>query len=138
MSRSYIPCFGDSQDHNNSPWALFVRIREKDLTLNADKGEYNKNSLEFLGHVFGEDGIKPSETKLKTILNNSNECIRSEKSSGHDELLWCSLHPNYAALTHELRHLTKKTTQWSWTEKHDAALHTLKAERSKATIWVLL
>ena len=93
MSRSYIRCFGDSQDHNNSPWALFVRIREKDLTLNADKGEYNKNSLEFLGHVFGEDGIKPSETKLKTILNNSNECIRSEKSSGHDELLWCSLHP---------------------------------------------
>ena len=93
MSRSYIPYFGDSQDHDNSPWALFVHVREKDLTLSADKGEYNKNSLEFLGHVFGEDGIKPRETKLKTILNNSNECIRSEKSSGHGELLWCSLHP---------------------------------------------
>lgn len=95
-----------------------MRIREKGLTVKADKCEYNKRSFEFLGHVFGEDGIKPSQTKLKTILNLPTLTNASEARSLLGMMNFCDAHSihNYAALSHELRHLTKKTTQWSWTK----------------------
>ena len=58
-----------------------MRIREKGLTVKADKCEYNKRSVEFLAHAFGEDGIKPSQTKLKTILNLPTPTNASEARS---------------------------------------------------------
>ncbi|KAK7111487.1 hypothetical protein V1264_011109 [Littorina saxatilis] len=131
-----ILCYGTSQqDHDNNLRALMQRLREKDLTLNTDKCEYNKKSLEFLGHIFGEDGITPSQDKLKTILELPTPTNASEVRSLLGMMNFCGAHfiPNYATLTHELRLLTKKTTPWSWNEKHDAALRTLKAELSKAT-----
>ena len=41
--------------------------------------------------------------------------------------------PNYATLTHDLRQPTKKSSPFSWTEKHDAALAKLKKALSEAT-----
>ena len=40
--------------------------------------------------------------------------------------------PNYATLTHELGQLTKKYTQWSWTERHTECLKNIKEALSKA------
>ena len=73
--------------------------------------------------------------RLKTILNLPAPTNASEVRGLLGMMNFCGAHSihNYAALSHELRHLTKKTTQWSWTKKHDAALHTVKAELSKAT-----
>ncbi|KAL5011216.1 hypothetical protein ScPMuIL_011700 [Solemya velum] len=93
-------CFGSSQeDHETNLRALFQRLREKKLTLNPDKCEFNKISLDFMGHTFGQDGVRP----------------------------------NYATLTHDLRELTKKTTPWSWTGKHDSALNKLKTALGNAS-----
>ena len=33
---------------------------------------------------------------------------------------------NYATLTHDLRELTKKSTYWNWSSKHDVAFKKLK------------
>ena len=64
-----ILCFGsDQQDHDQNLHAIFRRLREKGLTLNSSKCEYNKRSLEFLGHTFGKEGISPSDLKIKAIL----------------------------------------------------------------------
>ena len=40
--------------------------------------------------------------------------------------------PNYATLTHELCQLTKKNTQWSWTERHTECLKNIKEPLSRA------
>lgn len=56
-----ILCSGTSQEkHDSNLHSLFERLRQKGLTLKAEKCEYNKTSLEFLGHIFGQDGIQPS------------------------------------------------------------------------------
>ena len=64
-----ILCFGsDQQDHDQNLHAIFRRLREKGLTLNSSKCEYNKRSLEFLEHTFGNEGISTSNLKIKAIL----------------------------------------------------------------------
>ena len=113
--------------------ALFQRLREKNLTLNVDKCIYNKTSLEFLGYIFGADGIKPSQDKIKTIINLPTPNNVSEVRSLLGMVNFCGAHhiSNYAALTHELRQLTKKNVPWSWTDKQNNALTKLKTALSE-------
>ena len=46
---------------------MLDRIREKGLTLNKRKCEYNKDSIEFYGFIFGKDGISADEKKINAI-----------------------------------------------------------------------
>lgn len=129
-------CFGSSQeDHDTNLRALFQRLREKKLTLNPDKCEFDKTSLDFMGHTFGQDGVRPSESKLKSILWLPTPSNASEVRSLLGMMNFCGAHfiPDYATLTHDLRELTKKTTPWSWTGKHDSALNKLKTALSNAS-----
>ena len=106
-----ILCFGsDQQDHNQNLHTIFRPLREKGLTLNGSKCENNKRSLEFLGHTFGNEGISPSDLKIKAILGLPDPKNVSEVRSllGMTNFCRAEFIPNYATLTHELRQLTKK------------------------------
>ena len=113
---------------------IFRRHRKKGLTLNSSKCEYNKRSLEFLGHTFGNEGISPSDLKIKAILELPDPKNTSEVRSllGMTNFCGAEFIPNYATLTHELRQLTKKYTQWSWTERHTECLKKIKEALSRA------
>ena len=96
-----ILCYGSSQnEHDTNLRALFQRLREKGLTLNADKCIYNKTSLEFLGHNFGANGIEPSQEKIKTIINLPTPKNASEVRSLLGMVNFCGAHhlANYSSL----------------------------------------
>ncbi|CAC5368520.1 unnamed protein product [Mytilus coruscus] len=60
-----IIVFGRNQDeHDKRLEKLFARLKEKSLTLNKEKCEFNKNKLEFYGHIFSADGISADPRKL--------------------------------------------------------------------------
>ena len=106
-----ILCFGsDQQDNNKNLHPIFRRFCEKGLTLIGRKCEYNKRSLEFLGHTFGNEGINPSNLKIKAILGLLDPKNASEVRSllGMTNFCGAEFIPNYVTLTHELRQLTKK------------------------------
>ncbi|XP_048249112.1 uncharacterized protein K02A2.6-like [Haliotis rufescens] len=126
---------GDQQSHDTNLHALFERLREMGLTLNSDKCVFNKHSIEFLGHVFSDDGITPSQAKLSVILDKPPPKNVLEVRSLLGMMNFCGARhvPNYATLTYELRKLTRKDAQWDWTEKHQTALDNLKSELCKAT-----
>ncbi|XP_029957004.1 uncharacterized protein K02A2.6-like isoform X2 [Salarias fasciatus] len=50
-------------DHDNSLAAVFQRLKEKGLTLNRDKCEFNKSRLEFFGFIFQAGGISADPKK---------------------------------------------------------------------------
>ena len=130
-----ILCYGSNQaEHDANLEAIFNRLEQNGLTLNAEKCEYNKSSIEFLGHVFGKDGMKPSPEKVKSIIDLPTPTNASEVRSLLGMMNFCGAHfiPNYATLTYELRQLTKQSVPWSWTEKHDNALTRLKTALSDA------
>ena len=112
-----ILCFrSDKQDHDQNLHVIFRRLHEKGLTLNGSKCEYNKRSLEFLGHTFGNEGISPSNFKIKAIVGLPDPKNASQVRSllGMTNFCGAEFIPNYATLTHELRQKTKnkkKTNQ---------------------------
>ena len=125
-----ILVFGDDdEDHYQNLKACFQRIREKGLTLNPEKCEFNKSSINFYGHNFSAKGLSPDVAKIDSIVNMPDPKNASEVRSLLGMFNYCGQRfiQNYSTLTYELRLLTKKDTPWSWTEKHEAALEKLKA-----------
>ena len=122
------------EEHNASLRKVLQRLAERGLTLNRDKCEYDKTSLEFLGHVFGADGIKPSPDKIKIITKMQQPKNASEARSFFGMTNFCgsAFVKDYATLTHDLRQLTKKNTPWEWGEKHKNAFNTLKERLKEA------
>ena len=130
-----ILIFGKTQEeHDEALRKVLQRLLDRKLTLNREKCEYNKPSLEFLGHIFGADGIAPSPDKIKSIVEMPTPKNASEVRSflGMANFCGSAFIKDYATLTHDLRQLTKKTVPWEWTEKHTKAFTTLKNRLSEA------
>ena len=130
-----ILIYGKTQEaHDEALRKVLQRLLDRKLTLNGQKCEYNKPSLEFLGHIFGADGIAPSPDKIKTIVEMQTPKNASEVRSflGMANFCGSAFIKDYATLTHDLRQLTKKTVPWEWTEKHTNAFTTLKNRLSEA------
>ena len=56
-------------DHDSNLKNVFQRLREKNLTLNANKFKFRQTSIEFLGHIFTAEGMNPCPNKLQDIIN---------------------------------------------------------------------
>ena len=115
-------------DHDSNLKNVFQRLREKNLTLNANKCKFRQDSIEFLGHIFTAEGMNPCPNKLQDIINIQPPKTISEVRSLIGMMNFCGSRfvPDYATLTHDLRQLTQKNSVFKWTRKHDKILQTLK------------
>ena len=65
-----IIVYGNSQEqHDSRLTATLRRLQEKGLTLNKQKCEFNKKTLEFFGYIFSENGFSANKKKCETIKN---------------------------------------------------------------------
>ena len=121
------------QEHNANLKSVLNRLREKGLTLNREKCELNKACVEYFGHMFSAEGISPSPQKIDAILNMESPKSPTELRSFLGLTNYCGSRfiPNYASLTHDLRHLTRKEVPWTWEKKHQDAVQKLKEALSK-------
>lgn len=129
-----ILVFGKNQEeHDRNLENLLKRLRDKNLTLNKKKCQFNKTTVEFLGHIFSEKGIQPSPSKIKAIRDMPSPQSPSEVRSLLGMLNFCGARfiQDYATKTHELRKLTQSKTPFKWTEKHEQSLQVLKCELDK-------
>ena len=46
---------------------VLEKLRENKLYVNAEKNEFSLRELEFLGHVFSGEGIRPDPKKIQVI-----------------------------------------------------------------------
>ena len=115
------------EEHDQNLRTAFQRLREKGLTLNRSKCEYNKDRLEFFGYVFSKDGISPDPKKVEDVVNLHTPSTASEVRSLLGMTNYCSRFiPDYATKTEPLRKLTHKDQPWCWTAEHDRAVSQLK------------
>ena len=61
--------YGNSQEQHDRLTATLRRLQEKGLTLNKQKCEFNKKTLEFFGYIFSENGFSANKKKCETIKN---------------------------------------------------------------------
>lgn len=59
----------DTSTHREHLHQLFQRLQEQGLVINIDKCQFGVTSLDFLGHLITDEGIKPLQSKVNAIVN---------------------------------------------------------------------
>ena len=120
-----IIVFGKTQEeHDRNLEATFARLKEKNLTLNRQKCEFNKDKLVFYGYIFGKDGISADPAKVTAIKNAPSPTNVTELRSFLGMTNYFI--PRYSTITAPLRKLTKAGVEWEWTKSQQDAFETLK------------
>ena len=117
-----IIIYADNQeDHDKVLKMVLTRLREKNLTLNKNKCEFNKSELKFMGHVLSKFGIQIDEAKVKAVRDAEPPKNANEVLSFLGLVTFCAKFiPNYATIAEPLRKLTRSNVPWEWTSEQHA------------------
>ena len=117
----------DWTEHNQTLEQVLRRTSDYGITLNQEKCKFGKSEIQFYGYKFSQQGLQPTEEKVKAL----KECSRPESKTEVRSFLGMTGYlskfiPRYASLTKPLRNLTLKETQFHWNEPEETAFQQLK------------
>lgn len=114
-----ILVYGKTQEeHDIALEKTLEALAKKGATLNLRKCVFNKRNLEYFGYVFSDEGMRPSESKVRAL----KELSRPENACAVRSFLGFTNYlkrfvPDYSTLTHPLRQLIKKDVPFEWTDE---------------------
>ena len=112
----------NTEDHDHALKEVLKRAAENDLSFNEQKCKFQRQEVEYVGHIFGTDGLRPSSDRIQAILNMS---VPQEKTSlqrfmGMVNYLQKFI-PNLTSIDKPLRELLEKSVEWHWMEAQQKA-----------------
>ena len=124
-----------TEEHNKRLQQVLERLKEKNPTLNAEKCKFHMTQLVFVGLVLTDKGIRPTEDKVRAIVNarelqNASE-VRSFLGLANYNARFI---PDIATVAEPLRRLTKKGVCFEFGDEQRKALTELKKRLSSAEI----
>jgi len=57
------------EEHNKIVYEVLKRLQANKLAVSAEKCEWRKEEVEFLGYMIGREGIKMSQEKVQAVLD---------------------------------------------------------------------
>ncbi|MCG8113721.1 MAG: RNase H-like domain-containing protein, partial [Candidatus Thiodiazotropha taylori] len=131
-----IIIYADNQeDHDKVLRMVLTRLREKNLTLNKNKCEFNKSELKFMGHILSKNGIQIDEAKVKAVRDAEPTKSANEVLSFLGLVTFCAKFiKNYATTAEPLRKLTRGNVPWEWGPEQQTAFETLKQRLISAEV----
>ena len=124
----------DQAEHDKALDDVLLALINRNLTLNKSKCEFNKESIEFYGFVFGKNGISPDSKKVDAVQKMETPTSAKEVRSFLGLTNYVSRFiPQYATVTKPLRDLTKKNAPWTWEKEQEEAFKSLKESLAKST-----
>ena len=60
------------EDHINQLRTVLRRLQKAGLKVNVEKSCFCSHKIEYLGYLFIAEGIRPTEDKVKSILESKN------------------------------------------------------------------
>lgn len=114
-------------DHNAKFNKLAERLRKANLRLQPDKCEFLRKEVTYLGHIIGEDGVRPDPGKVKAV----REFPRPRNATNIKQFLGLAGYyrrfiAKFSYITKPLTNLLKKDTEFVWTDKHENAFNKIK------------
>lgn len=103
------------KEHDENVKAVLDRLLKYGVKLNAEKCQFTKTKISFLGHVLSEDGITPDPEKCLSL----DQAPRPENVKQLRSFLGLATFtaqkfvPNFAAITAPLWALTQKPFEWN-------------------------
>ena len=125
----------DWDDHNANLAALLQRLKLHNLTLRKEKCEFGKSTIDFHGHLFTAEGLKPSPSKVKAVSECNPPKSKEELVSFLQVMAYLSRYIiNFSSRCEPLRRLTKKEHSFEWTEAQQMAFEDLKTAITTAPV----
>ena len=109
------------KDHDANLRKLLDRCRERNLMLNREKLQLKCSETPFIGHVLTPEGVKPDPRKVDAILKmeRPNDVAAVRRLVGLVNYLSKFL-SKLSELCEQLRRLTHKGVEWSWSAVQEA------------------
>lgn len=122
------------KEHDQNLRNFMLRAQEKGIKLNEKKVQFTKNSVKFFGHIFAKNSVKVDPDRILAIENlpipeNKNDI---QKFLGVVNYIRDFI-PRLPDLTHNIRSLLKKDSEFIWLANHQAEFDKLK-EIIKTTV----
>ena len=115
------------EEHINNLGIIFHKFRQANMSLNLNKCEFLKTSIQFLGHIISSSGIQPDPTKISSITNfPTPRNLKGLRAFLGLTGYYRRFSPLYAERTQPLLELTKKGQKWRWEKKHQEAFDQVK------------
>ena len=115
-------------EHDANLKKVLDRVREIDMTLNKEKCQFRLTQIDYLGETLSQEGVKPDNQKIKTILEyRTPECKADGLSLLGMVNFIAKFAPKVSELTTPLSQLTKKHVAFHWEQVHEKAFNDLKS-----------
>ena len=122
----------DTPTHDKRLHEVFKRIIENDITLNPDKCEFAMDRLVFMGLVVSQNGVGPTEERVKAVMEAREPATVSEVRSFLGLVNFSARFiPNHATLAEPLRKLTRKEEPFVFGPEQMKAFEALKHQLCK-------
>ena len=126
----------DEEEHNDRPEKVLKQCKGVDLKLNKQRCVFGQSEIEYVGHIFSADGMKPSVEKTRSVT----EMSPPEDKKSLQRFLGMVNHlgkfiSNLATVAHPLRELLEKSVEWHWTERHESTFDRLKVMLTEAPVF---
>ena len=114
-------------DHNRNLEALLQRCRERNIALNRDKLKLKRKEVPFMGHVLTLHSVKMDPEKAKAVqeMPKPEDVEGIQRINGFVHYLAKFL-PGLADVMEPLRRLTRRDTEWRWTEVQEKSFEEVK------------
>ncbi|XP_062599512.1 uncharacterized protein LOC134261046 [Saccostrea cucullata] len=127
----------DLDQHLEVLHELFTRLRNANLTAKPSKCAVGYKSLECLGHIVGENQLKPNPDKVRAIQEAPAPSTKRQLRSFLGLLsFYRKFIPNFSSVALPLTDLTKKGSpnKIIWNQPQEKSFQTLKAMLLKSPI----
>lgn len=121
--------------HLSNLKSVFHICRQHNLKLNPMKCQFFKSEVTFLGHLCTADGILPDQKKLHAVENypipNDKHAVKRFTAFAN---YYRKFIKDFAKIACPLNNLTRKNTEFIWSQECDTAFHHLREKLMTAPI----
>lgn len=120
-------------EHDRNLKGLLHRLREKGLTLNLDKCQFDLSEIGFMGHLLSARGIGPDKSKIEAVTKVRRPETVPVMRSFLGLVNFCARFiPDLGTLSEPLRKLTRQNVKFFWGQKQEESFRKLKEKLTNA------
>ncbi|GFS31783.1 retrovirus-related Pol polyprotein from transposon 17.6 [Trichonephila inaurata madagascariensis] len=103
------------EEHCRLLHRTLLKARKANLKFNVLKTQLSQTSVNYLGHVLSDEGIKPDPKKIRAIEEFATPNCKEDLQTFLGMVTYLAkFTPHLSNLTHNLRQLLKKDSVWIW------------------------
>ena len=123
------------EEHNSRLASVLERLQKAGLTVNIAKCRFAAESVSFLGHEVGADGLRPNPEKVRAVAEFSPPTSVTQLRSFLGLVsFYRRFIPGFSTRALPLTRLLKKAAKWRWGEEEAGAFDNLRNALATAPV----